>query len=383
MKSCRPLLLAAAAALVSLAACQRQTRIEGHLADAPEAEVIVKLLDINRYQTLDTLKTDAAGTFSYKPSVEAGKPEFLYLFYKDTKIASLLLAQGDKVTVYADTLGRYTVEGSEETMKLRQVEKDYTDFLLNMVRLREQYAAAEGTPAARDINSEMSRAYIGYYRKAVAYVSQNTKSLTSVPVLFQEVDTGFPVFSQTTDAILFRSLADSLKTVWPESRYVKALEKEADRRVQLMELQMRIDAAGETGYVDIELPDVNGKKVKLSEVEAEAKVVLLYFWAATDEQKMFSLDVLKPVYDAYHSRGLEIYAVSLDIDKTDWARIVKNQKLPWVNVCDTRGIRSSYLGFYGVDALPRIAFVVDGEIDAHPGIDGEAALRKYLESKLK
>ena len=177
MKSYR-LIAAAAAAVVALAACQKQTRIEGHLADAPEAEVIVKLLDINRYQTLDTLKTDAAGTFSYRPSIEAGKPEFLYLFYKDTKVASLLLEQGDAVTVYADTLGRYTVEGSEECLKLRQVEKDYTDFLLEMLRLREKYAAVEGTPAAQEVNAEISRAYIAYYRKALAYLSGNRKSIT-------------------------------------------------------------------------------------------------------------------------------------------------------------------------------------------------------------
>ena len=305
-----------------------------------------------------------------------------YLGSIEEKREKLLLEQGDAVTVYADTLGRYTVEGSEECLKLRQVEKDYTDFLLEMLRLREKYAAVEGTPAAQEVNAEISRAYIAYYRKALAYLSGNRKSMTAVPVLFQEVDTGFPVFSQLTDAIHFRTIADSLKTVWPESRYVKALDKEAERRFQLLELQSRIDAAGETGYVDIELPDVTGKKVKLSEVEAASKVVLLYFWAATDEQKMFNLDVLKPVYEAYHGRGLDIFSVSLDIDKTDWARIVKNQKLPWVNVCDTRGISSPYLGFYRVEALPRIAFIVNGEIDVAPAIDGEAALRNYLESKL-
>ena len=382
MKSYRSL-AAAAAALLALAACQKQTRIEGHLADAPEAEVIVKLLDVNRYQTLDTLKTDAAGAFTYKRSIAAGEPEFLYLFYKDTKIASLLLERGDRVTVYADTLGRYTVEGSEESLKLRQVEKDYTDFLLGMVRLRNEYDAAEGTPAAQGVNAEMTRSYVDYYRKCVKYIAGNMKSLTAVPVLFQDVDTGFPVFSQPTDAIQFRAVADSLMTVWPESRYVKALDKEATRRMQLMELQVRIDNAEETGYVDIELPDATGKKVKLSDVDASSKLVLLYFWAATDEQKMFNLDALVPLYEEFHGRGLEIFAVSLDIDKTDWATVVKNQKLPWINVCDTRGIQSPYLGFYGVTALPRIAFIVNGEVDAHPDINSETALRNYLNARLK
>lgn len=381
MRNCRPIL--AAAALLALAACQKQTRIEGFLADAPEAEVVVKLLDINKYQTLDTLKTAADGAFVYKPVVEKGKPEFLYLFYKDTKIASLLLEQGDRVKVFADTLGRYTVEGSEESLKLRQVEKDYTDFLVRMATLREQYAAVDGTPAAREVNSEISRTYIDYYRKAVSFLSQNMKSLTAVPVLFQQVDTDFPVFSQTTDAIHFRAVADSLMTRWPESRYVKALDKEATRRMQMMMLQARIDAAGETGYVDIDLPDVTGKRVKLSEIESGAKVVLLYFWAATDEQKMFNIDALAPLYRDFHDRGLDIYSVSIDIDKTDWATVVRSQKLPWTQVCDTRGIASPYLGFYGVDALPRIVFLSEGEVDAGLKGTSEKDVRNYLNAKLK
>ena len=66
----------------------------------------MKLLDINRYEVLDTVATDAAGKFSYKVDVKEGQPEFIYVFYKDTKIVSLLLEAGDNVTVEADTLGK-------------------------------------------------------------------------------------------------------------------------------------------------------------------------------------------------------------------------------------------------------------------------------------
>ena len=59
------------------------------------------------------------------------------------------------------------------------------------------------------------------------YVITNSKSLTVIPVFYQYVGEGFPVFSQESDAIVFNSVLDSLKTVYPESKYVKALEAEA------------------------------------------------------------------------------------------------------------------------------------------------------------
>ena len=49
-------------------------------ADAPEAEVVVKLLDINKYQTLDTLKTAADGAFS----LENGPPGMAFMEKKVT-----------------------------------------------------------------------------------------------------------------------------------------------------------------------------------------------------------------------------------------------------------------------------------------------------------
>ena len=70
--------IAAALAVISLlASCSSRARIDGILADAPSSEVIVKLLDVNRYQILDTVKTDASGHYSYKVDVAQGQPEFI------------------------------------------------------------------------------------------------------------------------------------------------------------------------------------------------------------------------------------------------------------------------------------------------------------------
>ena len=133
--------------MAAAVSCGNKARIDGTISEAPSSEVIVKLLNFNQYQILDTVKTDASGRFSYKAEIEKGQPEFIYVFYKDTKVASLLLEAGDKVNVTADTLGTFTVEGSEESAKLAEVEKAYADALLKFSNLSAQAVEAEGKDA--------------------------------------------------------------------------------------------------------------------------------------------------------------------------------------------------------------------------------------------
>ena len=370
MKSCSRIAATVifAAAVLS---CGKNTVIEGSLADGANKEVIVKLLDVNRFQVLDTVKANASGTFKYSLDIDEGKPEFIYLFYGERPIASLLLEKGDKVRVSADTLGRCTVEGSEESQNLQDVEKRYALFMQDMTRILEEEEAPDAA---------LSRCYVDYYRDRLKYVVTHPYSLTVVPVLFQQVNAGFPVFSQPTDGILIKSACDSLKTVYPNSRYVKALEKEADRRIEGMEVEQRLRLADEVGYVDIVLPGMDGQPVQLSDVAK--KVTLIYFWSSTAEQKMFNLDALVPLYKEFHDKGFELYAVSLDEDKASWASVVRNQQLPWVNVCDIRGAQSPYVATYGVTTLPMVWVLKDGTIDVDAKIGDIAAMQAYLRKNL-
>ena len=89
-----------------------------------------------------------------------------------------------------------------------------------------------------------------------------------------------------------------------------------------------------------------------------------------------------PIYEQYHKKGFEVYAVSLDSDKSAWAAAVKNQQLPWVNVCDTRGAQSPYVTSYGIGSLPMVWFIVDGNIDNEARVSNAADIKEYLRKKL-
>ena len=361
MKKCNKLPLLVLAAL-ACAACGDKARIRGTLADAPNRKLVVKQLDINTYRDLDTIKTGADGSFRYDVAVKAGQPEFIYLFYGDTRVAALLLEKGETATVRTDTLGRYTVSGSEGSAELAQVDKAYADFLA-------------GLQAHQDDPAAMTGDYLQHYRTSVKYVMTHPFSMTSIPVLYERLGDA-SVFSQVTDAILFRQVADSLKTVYPESRYVKALDREATRRMNILKINGQLQGAAESSFPDISLPDIQGQTRRLSEVDA--RVILVHFWNASDAaQKMFNLDTLLPLYEDFHARGLEIYSVCCTPDKPEWASSVLAQKLPWINVNDGLGAASPAVITYGVSDLPYSFLIIDGELNTKPlgGVDG---LRREL-----
>lgn len=373
--------LAFAAAVLIAAACGRTARIDAVISDAPSSDIVIKMLNVNTFDVLDTVALDQAGRLSYKVGLDKGQIEFVYLYHGGKRIASLLLKGGDKVNVVADTLGNYTVEGSDESAKLALVEQEYAAELKKITQMTYDLEKAENAAEAVAMRQAMAQEYIAYYRSRVKYLMENSRSMTVVPVLYQTLGSNLPVFAQPTDAIHFKNMADSLALSYPDSRYVKALRKEAERRMDRLELESLINSAEQIAYPEIELPDINGQKRKLSEVDA--KVVIIQFWTATNlEQKLFNVDVLKPLYDEFHDKGLEVYQVSLDADKVLWAQTVKQQAHPWVSVCDSRGTSSPFAASYNLQMLPSMFVIADGALVDGEVVD-EVSLRKLVRKLLK
>ena len=368
MKNFRSILAVAALATV---ACAPKAGISGNLKDAPGHEIEVRELNVNTWNILDTVKTNASGSFSFKVPVEKGQPEFIYLFHNGRKIASLLVKDGDKIRVEADTLGNSSVEGSEDSRLLSENERKFAEFAGEMKRLDDM--GGQGP--------EMAKAFIAHYRENVRFVLSHPYSLVNVPLLYEQLNEYTPIFNQNTDAVLFRQACDSLKTVYPESRYVKALEKETVRREKILGLQSRLSTTEVSSFPDLMLPSIKGGE-PVSLAGLDAKAVIVHFWDPSDnEQKMFNMDVLMPLYERWHGRGLEIYSVGVSSDKPAWAAVVNAQKLPWINVCDGQGAVSQALALYNVSSLPTSVLVTDE--DGVKDISGVPALEKTLAGILR
>lgn len=313
--------------VAGLSSCNRAV-VDGHFVAAPASgQIVAKTLDGASMKVLDTIKVKG-GDFRYSISIAETQPEFVYLYCGEVKVASLLLKAGDKVGVECDTLGAWTVTGSEDCEKLRQNELELA--------------------AINSLGSMTMKQYIAHYRKMTKFVMENTGSMTVIPVLFSKIGET-PVFSQASDAVVFRNVVDSLSLKYPESRYVKMLLNETKTRTDRLALKTLIEQADTQSYPDIKLPGADGEVYSLIQY-ANGKPVLLVFWDATNAlNKMFNLEVLLPLYKKYNGAGLKIFAVNLNADKATWAMAVKEQKLPWMNVCDSFG---RYVELFDVTEVP-------------------------------
>jgi hypothetical protein len=74
--------------------------------------------------------------------------------------------------------------------------------------------------------------------------------------------------------------------------------------------------------------------------------------------------------------------VALDPDKAAWAQVVKQQNLPWINVCDGLGGNSPYVPTYNIGGLPSAFIICDGDLVDGQVVD-EKSLRKLIDKLLK
>lgn len=360
---------------------QINAKIEG----ANNAEVVLYQLAVNQIKPIDTLKTSADGTVKCAVSMPDAQPEFYYLVYKGNKLASLILKAGDKVNVTVDTLGKgLTVEGSEESVLLGQYEKGLAKVSAEFEAMAVQMNAAlaeKDNKEAMQINQQMSKVYVDYRKGLVKSIMENPYSFANVNALYHSIAQQLPVFSAENDFLLFQRVHDSLATLYPSSVYMKSIEGQILSSKNTMEIVDKINQAGEISFPNLSLPDINAKNVELSSLEG--KPFILMFWTITEpSQKMFNNE-LKEVYSKYRNSGLEVYQVSLDSDKTAWAASVKEQELPWISVCDGKGVMSPSVSAYNVTSIPTMfVFNAKGDIVAKGNLTGkgeiEAAIKKAV-----
>ncbi len=109
---------------------------------------------------------------------------------------------------------------------------------------------------------------------------------------------------------------------------------------------------------DFSFIDMDGKTSRLSEINAEK--TLLVFWASWCPHCKDILPTLKDYYDPAHTDKLEIVAVSIDENRDEWERAVKELGFNWINVAELKGWDSEIGELYGLAATPTF-FVLDRE----------------------
>ena len=203
-----------------------------------------------------------------------------------------------------------------------------------------------------------------YKTKVSQYIFENPRSAAAYFTLFQKVN-GLLIFDPYTkeDYRAYGAVATSWDTFYPESERTKQIKEIALGALRQKKAEnnpgISFDSIPEQNRIEIVLPDIKGKEIKLSDMTG--KLVLLDFTAyETDYSGPYNMNLAK-LYDKYKDKGLEIFQISLDSDENFWK--VTGSNLPWITVRDKDSVYSKYARSYNVTSLPAL-FIIgrDGSI---------------------
>ncbi len=323
-----------------------QNNSNAHLA----REIYLERLDLNTTQIVDSTKISDDGTFTLRADA-VSEPTFFRATLSNGKSLIFVADSTEIVEVTADNNNwqQSLSFSTEESQKLQEIVVLGMNLQDDFLRLKEGQ------------DEQFLEVLTTYKQKIKDFIFENPRSMASYYALFQTVY-DLHVFDvlDADDQILFSTVATSMNLFYPEGERTQHL---CDYVLQAKAIQHRqsatqqlIDVAEEIKSPEIKMPDRNGKEIALSSLRGN--VVILQFWMSEDQTSRTLNHQLKKLYSKYHSKGLEIYQVSLDGSKVLWEDALQTDNLTWTNVCDLLGANSSGALSYNVTEVPT-NFILD------------------------
>lgn len=369
--------------LVLMASCSHEKtfQVKGEISGAEGKTLYFEKAGIAQTLILDSLSLKSNGKFDFRqPAVTS--PEF-YLLRLGKQTITLAIDSTEKVIVNAPSTEfatDYTVQGSAESEKIKTVTLAGLDLRKELETLNRQYADRQ---IGAQLFTDSVKNVVSAYKKTVfPYIFENPRAAVAYYTLFQRVN-GLLIFDpyDKADYPAYGAVATSWDTFHKNSERSKQLigiTLDALRSHRSANAtQADLGEVAEQNQIEIVLPDINGKNIKLSDMKG--KVVLLDFTAyESDYSGPYNIALAK-LYDKFKDRGFTIYQVSLDSNEHFWKVTASN--LPWISVRDKDTIYSRFARSYNVTNLPTSYLLDrDGSIIARGSDvkDMEEAINKLL-----
>lgn len=354
--------------IVSCGGTPKGTNLSGIISDASNMSIYFdKIGADNTNEILMNAKSDENGAFSF--NIPDGVKTGIYRVRAGAKSADLILDGTEKSIEISGDLKSfgdltYQVQGAPLTEEYLGIIKSFTNKELDVKGLTDKT--------------------IKEYNPLIGYMI-STKMLRARPEFLN----------------VHKAVAEKMSTSYPDDKLTagyKGMVAKIERQYASQMANQKIKV-GEPAP-DIELPGVDGKTRKLSDLKG--KVVLLDFWASWCGPCRKANPKVVDVYHRYKDKGFDVFSVSLDgldsrsksrmkseeqikiqLDRSKerWIAAIDKDRLVWDNhVSDLKKWEAAPAATYGVRSIPK-TFLIDRDgniafID--PRYNLEEQVKKFL-----
>jgi thiol-disulfide isomerase/thioredoxin len=328
-------------------------------------------LQSSSLKTIDSVKLDSDGGFYFKGEIDI--PKFYLVRLSETNFLTMLIEPGEKISINAnaDSLNiPISVSGSEGTQLMTDYNIKLKETIGKLGKLNNIYAQFVDRPELPNVIEKLdSTAQViikdmNIYTKK--YISDNLTSMVSLVALYQQIAPGVYVLNAVKDINYYTKVDSSLTALYPESETVQALHEQVKELLASTSEEIILDNSLAEGALapEIALPSPAGDTVRLT--SKRGNIVLLDFWAAWCSPCRIENPNLIIAYNKYHSKGFDIFQVSLDKTKEDWIKGIKEDNLGrWTHVSDVKYWNSIVVPLYKIEGIPHnLLLDKDGRIIA-------------------
>jgi len=319
--------------------------IEGNVSNLEKNFVVLSVIDDiqnNATSVVDTLKLNNKGEFKAAYFLE---PNIYVLTFDGIKTINLAVDKGQHISVKGNSPDDLKISGSVDTDLLNAYEtfrNESLDRLVNSVRNEiktlQKGNATEGEIAElRELEVEN---YKKHLNKLMTFVKEKMgTSIAVYPTSIRWIGGAYLPFLE--------ALVGDFEKKYPALNITKKLKD----RLQLLE------KTSVGGIISgIEMPNSSNKIISLNNIQK--KYTLIDFWASWCPPCRTESKLLKSLYDAYNTKGFEIYGISLDSKRKRWLNAIADDNRIWTEVSTVEGFKTKVSNEYGITSLPS-NFLID------------------------